>query len=206
MNDGGRPGLDLVLAFDASASVNFDEFDLMIAGTAAALADPGVQSAIAGTPGGIRLAIIEWSSIRRQVVSLPWTPLSRPGDTARLARRVAGLPRRLEGGGTMIHAGLAFAAAQFPAARARRQVIDVAGNGMDDDDVALHELRPRLAARGITVNALSVREDHAWIHAYYRDNVIIGPGAFAIEAASFESFARAMRLKLLREISGPRLS
>ena len=39
------------------------------------------------------------------------------------------------------------------------------------------------------------------VQLYFRKNVIGGPGAFVIRAHSFDDYAEAIRLKLLREIS-----
>ena len=208
MGPGNPPGLDLVLAFDASASVDYEEFDLMTAGTAAAFRDADVQAAIAATRGGIRVCLIQWSSIRRQEVALPWTALRGAAEAGRFAARIAALPRIVDGGGTMIHAGLTFAAAQFPAGpeAARRRTIDISGNGRDDDDAALARARSQIVAAGITINGLSVQEGRTDLLAYYWNHVIGGAGAFALKATSFAEFGRAMRHKLLREISGPRLA
>jgi hypothetical protein len=37
---------------------------------------------------------------------------------------------------------------------------------------------------------------------YYEENVTGGPGSFVISAVNFEDFGRAVRTKLIREISG----
>ena len=201
-------GLNLVLALDGSASVNYEEFDLVTHGTADAFRDPDVQAAIAATQGGIRVCIVQWSSIRKQAVTLDWTFADGPAAARTLADQVATMPRTVDGGGTMIHAGLSFAAMQYATAPgpARRKVIDVSGNGPDDDPEALRETRARLIGQGITINGLAVHEDDPGLSAYFRDWIIGGPGAFAIAASDFDDFARAMRRKLLREISGPHLT
>lgn len=188
--------------------MNYDEFDLMTAGTAAAFRDPEIGTAIALTPGGIRVCLVQWSSIARQAVVLPWSLLRDPDEAARLGDRIADMPRFIDGGGTMIHAGLTFAASQFDFGPkgARRRVIDLSGNGRDDDEAALAEARAAITDAGITINGLAVLEDRKDLVEYYRARVIGGPGAFAIRAVSFEDYAIAMRLKLLREISGPRLT
>lgn len=197
--------LNLVLALDASASVNEREFALQTGGIAFALRDADVQAAIALAPGGINILIVQWASIRHQAVAVDWTRLRDERDSSRLADRVAAMPRKLSGGNTMIHAGVEFAGlalARAPAP-ARRQVIDVSGNGHADDVPGLEAMRDRFVADGIVINGLAIEEDPIDITRHYRRHLIGGPGAFVITAVSFQDFARAMRLKLLREIGAP---
>ena len=64
----------------------------------------------------------------------------------------------------------------------------------------------------VTVNALvvvdsrtevgeAINQSAAMLEAYYRDAVIYGPDAFTIIADGYSDYARAMRLKLIRELS-----
>jgi len=204
-----RMELHLVLAFDVSASVNDEEFDLQRTGTARAFRDPAVASAVAHAPGGIAVAIVQWSSVTRQALGLDWVRLRSPSGTAAYADTVADMPRRLPGGGTMIHSGLEFAARMLETApgTARRQVIDLSGNGEADDLDLLHEMRDRLVRRGVVINALAIEElKYRDLTSYFHAHVIGGNGAFVITAEDFEDVASAMRIKLLREIAGPRFS
>ena len=203
-----RMELHLVLAFDVSASVNDREYDLQRSGTAAALRSAAVAAAIDRAPGGVAIAIVQWSSITRQALGLDWAVLHDLDDVAAYAGTVEAMPRRLPGGGTMIHAGLDFAARMLDAApgRSRRQVIDIAGNGQTDDPERLSETRARLLSRGIVINGLAIEEDDDTLTTYFDTHVIGGPGAFVITADDFRDFARAMETKLLREISGAMFS
>ena len=85
-----------------------------------------------------------------------------------------------------------------------RQIIDVSGDGRE---TTMREFRitPRLArnmaaGRGITVDGLAILDDEPDLDTYYRHEVIGGPGAFVEIAGTIDDFARAMRVKLLREI------
>ena len=190
--------LNLVLALDVSASVNDQEFELQRTGIALALRDDDVQAAILQAPGGVNIAIVQWASIRHQRVALDWRHLDEKGDIDALADSVAAMPRALEGGGTMIHAGLDFAAdmlrdAPMPAAR---QVIDLSGNGLADDVAALDAARQRLVENGIVINGLAIEEDPPYgITEHFREHLIGGPGAFVITAQDFPDFARAIDRK-----------
>jgi hypothetical protein len=53
---------------------------------------------------------------------------------------------------------------------------------------------------GVTVNALAVLKEEPDLLDHYRDEVIGGPGSFAIACADYGDFGRAIRAKLLREI------
>lgn len=199
-----RMELHLVLAFDVSASVNDVEFDLQRTGTVNALRSDLVAAAIDRSPGGVAIAIVQWSSSTRQALGLDWVELHSKADVARYAAQVDAMPRRLPGGGTVIHTGLEFAARLLEAGPgyARRQVIDIAGNGQSDDPEGLAVERDRLTAQGIVINGLAIEEDGADLTPYFERYVAGGPGSFVITADGFEDFTRAMEIKLLREISG----
>ena len=53
----------------------------------------------------------------------------------------------------------------------------------------------------MTINGLPILAVEPDLEEVYRDNVIGGPGAFVIPAASFETFADAILKKLIVEIS-----
>ena len=74
----------LCLAVDASASVDFDEFGLMMGGLAAAFREPDIAAATAAGPrGGGAVALLFWSGVREQAVALDWARLD--GDAACMA-------------------------------------------------------------------------------------------------------------------------
>ncbi len=200
--------LHLVLAFDVSASVNDVEFDLQRRGTAMALRSPDVMAAINQAPGGVAIAIVQWSSVIRQALGLDWVVLQTEADAAAFADLVEAMPRRIPGGGTMIHSGLEYAARLLEAGPgfARRYVIDLSGNGRADDLDKMLEMRDRLASRGVVINALAIEELNNDLTSYFHQYLVAGPGAFVVTADEFEDFHTAMQIKLLREISGPSFS
>ena len=59
---------------------------------------------------------------------------------------------------------------------------------------------------GITVNGLTIQNEISWLHYYFRNHVIGGPGAFVVIANDYAAYADAIRRKLLREIIGPQVS
>jgi len=62
--------------------------------------------------------------------------------------------------------------------------------------------RDRVVAAGISINGLAILTEEPWLEAYYRSDVIGGPGAFVVAAQDFRSFADSMLRKLVQEIAG----
>ena len=58
------------------------------------------------------------------------------------------------------------------------------------------------AARGITVNGLTILNENPTLDRYYRSDVIGGTGAFVMTANDYESYRLAILIKLIREIAG----
>src|SRR5579872_3426660 len=69
--------LALVLALDGSASVTFEEFNLMAGGLAAALQDSAVVAGLTGGPQHASLgALLLWSGAGAQEVLVDWTRIA----------------------------------------------------------------------------------------------------------------------------------
>jgi hypothetical protein len=107
-------------------------------------------------------------------------------------------------GGTGLAAALDFSAALFgelPIVAGRR-VIDVSGDGDDNEGGNVDRARDDAVAAGITINGLPIVNGSATLEAYYRRHVIGGPGAFLVPASNITAFREAMTRKLLREVQG----
>lgn len=193
----------LVLAADTSASINPDRFKVQREGYAAALADPRVLRAIRLTRvARIAVTYVEWSSANEQRVVVPWTVIESADDAEAVAAALFNAPRAFVGS-TAIGAGLRFALLQldlcpFPA---ERMVIDVSGDGVNNDGEPPDVARAQAEARDITVNGIAILGDDAGIEAHYRDHVVGGPGAFLMLASDYEAFAYALVGKLVREVA-----
>ena len=81
-----------------------------------------------------------------------------------------------------------------------RRVIDISGDGPDNMGPGLQTVRKQAQDEGIVVNGLAIESDTSALTSYYRDNVITGSGSFAITARDYADFARAIKVKLLREL------
>ena len=82
-------------------------------------------------------------------------------------------------------------------------MVDVIGDGRSNDGIAPGPIRDRTAAAGITINGLCILHEEADLLASYTDEVIGGPGAFALPCQDYPAFAAAMKQKLAREINAP---
>ncbi len=193
--------LALVLAFDASASVNFNEFVLMTTGTAAALRDETIAAGLA--TGAAAVALLLWSGPGAQEVMLDWTRLATPEDVEAFAHEVESMPRIVPAGTTALGEAL-LACVKLLAlcpAEATRYVIDFVGDGRCNAGIDPEPVRDVLIAAGVTINGLCVLHEEADLVESYRREVIGGPGAFAVQCQDYAGFADAMRQKLVREIA-----
>lgn len=197
--------LELVLALDASSSVSRREFDFQAQGLAEAFRHPEVRRAIAALGGGgLAVTVFQWSGPGRQSVAVPWRRIADAAGAQDLAGALAAMPRYVTGGGTAIGPALAFGQDLFAESpfKGARRAIDISGDGRANMGGAPQPVRDRLAAAGVTVNALAILNEERALDRYYAETVIGGPGAFLMTAADYTVFAEAIRRKLAREIAG----
>jgi Protein of unknown function (DUF1194) len=195
-------GLALVLAIDVSASVTADSYVLQRNGIARAFEDIRLAGALSAIPGGIEALVLEWSDPDRVAVTVDWTRLADADGAAAFAGAVRATKRSSEGltaiGPALLAAAAAFDRLPEPAGR---RVVDVSGNGMANFGLKPSAARDRVVAAGISINGLAILTDEPWLEAYYRTNIIGGPGAFVVSARDFGSFADAMLRKLVQEVA-----
>jgi hypothetical protein len=198
--------LELVLAIDASSSVDEAEWDLQMQGYASAFRDPRVQEAIVSGPTKrIAVALLIWADATVPRWGSEWFLLAGSDDAEILAAYMSTLPRQAVGG-TGIGAGVAAAIRRLDrnGYTAPRQTVDVSGDGREtpprETVVMIGQANAMAWARGVTVNGLAILNDDPDLATWYRDNVIAGRGAFVITAADYEDFATAIVDKLIREI------
>jgi hypothetical protein len=194
--------LAMVLAVDGSASVTYDEFGLIAGGMAAALRDPAVAAGLTGTS---ILSLLLWSGVGQQDIITGWTRIGTSADLAAFAADVDNMPRTVRAGATAI--GEALLASLTLLARVpvipKRNIVNVVGDGRSNDGITPGPIRDRMAAGGITINGLCVLHEEPDLLTSYTNDVIGGPGAFAVACREYRDFAEAMRQKLTREIRGP---
>jgi uncharacterized protein DUF1194 len=196
--------LELILAVDASGSVSAAEFDLQVQGLAAAFRDRDVIAAIQDAgPGGIAIALVQWSSPGQQLLAVNWSLVFDSASAETIAQKIVAAGRLILGE-TAIDGALRFAMVELAvnAYSGERRIIDLSGDGATNWGASPDRARDQAVTAGITINGLAVANEQPDLGHYYRDHVIGGPGAFVITAANYEDFARAIRLKLIEEIAG----
>jgi Ca-activated chloride channel homolog len=199
--------LALVLAVDGSASVTYDEFNLIAGGMASALRDKAV---IAGLTGGVvnvsYACLLLWSGTGAQDVIVNWTRIANQAQALAFAENVDNMSRSsVRPGETAIGEALLRALtllAEVPAAP-KRLVVDVIGDGRSNSGIPPGPIRDRMAAAGITINGLCILHEEPDLLRSYTEEVIGGPGAFAVICKDYPDFVHAMKQKLVRETHAP---
>jgi len=205
----------LVLAVDVSRSVDATKFQLQREGYVAALSNPRVIDAIqSGRNGRIGVIFIEWSGVGNQKVVVDWTMISDAEGAKSYGDRLLEAPRSFADR-TSISGGIEFAMAQLALApyESARRTIDVSGDGTNNSGRDVTTLRDEAVSRGIVINGLPILSENpmSWnpdhtnppggLEAYYRNNVIGGPGAFVMVAKNFNTFGEAIINKMIAEVS-----
>ncbi len=194
--------LALVLAVDISGSVERSEYDLQMQGLAAALQDGAVSEALVNAQAQVML--LQWTGAGRQIVSIPWTPITDFNQADVFAAQVAEAPRRWRNFSTAVGEAMSVSLAAFDvpeAAACKRHVIDISGDGPSNEGIDPLDMRAAALSRNVTINALAIENEEPGLVDYFRANVITGPGAFALRAADFEEYQTRIRQKLIREIT-----
>ncbi|MFN4312461.1 MAG: DUF1194 domain-containing protein [Ferrovibrio sp.] len=204
--------LELLLAVDISGSIDPDEARLQRDGYARAIMHPSVVKAIrGGIHGKIALAYFEWADSTTQGDILDWTLVSDQASAEAVARRLLDHPirtaRRTSITGAILHAIPRFGSGPY---KGMRQVLDISGDGPNNDGGPVDLARDRALAAGIVINGLPIMngKQNTWgfpvledLDRYYEGCVIGGPGSFVVVAESFDTFGEAVRRKLILEIA-----
>ncbi|HET7883506.1 MAG TPA: DUF1194 domain-containing protein [Acetobacteraceae bacterium] len=198
--------LALVLAVDGSASVTYEEFGMIAGGMAAALREPPIVAGlISGSAKASLCSLLLWSGVGAQEIITDWSLIASDADARAFADAVDNMPRVVPAGKTAI--GEALLASLTLLSRVpdppARSVVNVIGDGRSNDGIAPGPIRDRMAAAGITINGLCVLHEEPDLLASYTDEVIGGPGAFALTCQDYAAFAAAMKQKLSRELNLP---
>lgn len=204
--------VELVLAVDVSYSMDTEEQALQREGYAGAVVSREFLDALRLGPNGrIAVAYVEWAGEGEQKVVVNWRIIDGPESAKAFADAVMGAPlRRVYR--TSISSALLFSADQFDlnGYKGLRQVIDVSGDGVNNQGPPVSLARDAVVQRGITINGLplllkrggSSALDIPELDVYYEDCVIGGPGAFVVPVQHQEEFAKAIKTKLVMEVAG----
>lgn len=202
--------LELILMVDVSRSMSASELEIQRRGYAEALQSPEVFAAVqSGLLQRVAMAYVEWAGQGTQRIVVDWRVLASAEDLAAFAKTLtAEFSPSLRR--TSISSALTYAADSFEnnGFAGLRRVIDVSGDGPNNQGTLVELARDAVLARGITINGLPLMtRDGLGAHwhidaldVYYRDCVIGGPGAFVIPVHDWDDFADAVRRKLVLEM------
>ena len=204
--------VELVLAVDISYSMDYDELALQRDGYVAALTSPEFLGALkAGTHGKVAVTYVEWAGAAEQRVTMPWRLIDGPATAEAVAQEIARAPLR-RAFRTSISGALSFSSGLFEANgyRGLRRVVDVSGDGANNQGPLVTLIRDDVIAKGVTINGLPIMlkrpnpstMDISDLDIYYEDCVIGGPGSFVVPIRERDKFREAIRTKLVLEIAG----
>jgi hypothetical protein len=194
----------LVLAVDASGSVNQTRFDLQKQGYASAFRNPRVLNDIrSGPTQSIAVTMTQWTGPMLQVQVVPWTLIKDEATINALADAIESAPRQLFSGGTSISGAIDHAMLLLPAApfNGSKRVIDISGDGSNNRGRDVRQARDDAVRAGVVINGLPILSLEPYLDSYYYDHVIGGPGSFMVPAESYETFAGAVLRKLILEVA-----
>jgi hypothetical protein len=204
--------LELVLAVDVSFSMDEDEQRLQRLGYVEAIRSPEVLAAIRdGVTGKVAVAYMEWAGAADQRVVIDWRVISDAASAETFATALQQRPLRRVFR-TSISEALAVATDLIAenGYEGIRKVIDVSGDGPNNQGRIVTAARDRAIAAGITINGLPLqlkRSTNSYfdlpnLDEYYETCVIGGSGAFLVPVRDIEAFGEAVRRKLVLEIAG----
>ena len=205
--------VELVLAVDISYSVDEEEARRQREGYVAALASEDVIRSIQGGPlGRIAVTYVEWADAGFQRAAAEWTVISSEDEALEFAARVAAAPFE-RGHYTAIGSAIADGVERIEnnPYTAPRLIIDISGDGPQNQGVPLETARARADAAGVVINGLPVITERTgrWVRPvelnldeYFEENVTTGPGAFVLPARTEQEFRDAILRKLVIEIAG----
>jgi len=195
--------LELVLALDASGSVDMMEWRQQAQGYAQAFANPAVIQAIqAGRHRSIAVTMFQWSGYGLQATMVGWSHIHDAASAQSFAQTVLDSRRVIFGGGTSLSGAIDYGRRQFGRGFAgARRVIDISGDGSNNNGRPPSLARDEAVKAGIAINGLAILNDEPRLDSYYLDHVIGGANAFVMSASDYETFGRAILNKLLIEIA-----
>ena len=203
--------VELVLAVDVSYSMDMDELALQREGYAQAIVSKEFLQALKNGPNGkILVTYFEWAASTDQKIIIPWRLIDGPETADAVANEIIKTPVR-RASRTSISGAINFAMPLFDENphRGLRRVIDISGDGPNNNGAPVVVARDAALEKGVIINGLPimVKEpsystmDIGNLDLYYEDCVIGGPGSFVVTIKEREKFKEAIRTKLVLEIA-----
>jgi hypothetical protein len=211
-DDKAAVDVELILAVDVSYSMDMDELAIQREGYAQAIVSKEFLQALKSLPNGkIAITYFEWAASSDQKIIIPWRMIDGPETADAVADEIMKTPIR-RASRTSISGAINFAMPLFDENpyHGPRHVIDISGDGPNNNGVPVTPVRDAALAKGIVINGLPimVKEpsystmDIDNLDWYYEDCVIGGPGSFVVAIKDRDKFKEAIRAKLLLEVAG----
>lgn len=206
-----RVDVELVLAVDVSYSMDMDELALQREGYALAVTSKEFLQALkTGPTGKVAVTYFEWAAAGDQKIVVPWRVIDGPESAGALAEEILKAPLR-RASRTSISGAINFAMPLFEANdyQGLRRVIDISGDGPNNNGEPVTVARDAALAKGVTINGLPIMSketnyatmDIENLDIYYEDCVIGGAGSFVVPIKTREKFKEAIRTKLVMEVA-----
>jgi hypothetical protein len=210
--NGPSVNVELVIAVDVSYSMDMDELAVQREGYAQAIVSKDFLQALRAGPGSkVAVTYFEWSMSGDERIIIPWRVIDGPESADTVAAEIMNTPVR-RGSSTSISSAISFAVQLLEENpyRGLRRVIDISGDGPNNDGAPVTGARDAALQKGITINGLPIMvkepsyrtTDIENLDLYYEDCVIGGPGAFMVTIKDRENFQEAIRTKLVLEVAG----
>ena len=148
------------------------------------------------------MTLIGWSGWDRQQQMVPWSVIGDAGSVDAFVITLLAADKPTSGF-TSISGAIDYSAELIRRSgySASRSVIDISGDGRNNDGRPVTEARDAALTSGITINGLPFLAVEPDLDTYYRENVIGGHNAFTMPARDFDSFSDAVMRKLLTEVA-----
>ncbi|WP_306117799.1 MULTISPECIES: DUF1194 domain-containing protein [unclassified Roseitalea] len=206
--------VELVLAVDVSGSMRFNELQIQRRGYAEAFRSPLVHEAIAGgLIGKVAVTYVEWARSDLQRVIVPWTIIDGADSANAFAERLSAAPisnmRNTSISGAIRYGIGAIEGNDYDGLR---RVIDISGDGPNNQGGRVDVARDEALDAGIVINGLPIMVepwmgglgfDISGLDVYYQACVIGGPGSFMLPVRDWPEFPEAVRRKIVLELAGP---
>ncbi len=209
---GAQVDVELILAVDVSYSMDMDELAVQREGYAQALVSKEFLQALKALPNGrVAVTYFEWAASNDQKIIIPWRLIDGPETADAVAAEILKTPIR-RASRTSISGAIYFAMPLFESNPypGLRRVIDISGDGANNNGAPVTPARDEALSKGIVINGLPIMvkdpsystmdiENLDW---YYEDCVTGGPGSFVVAIKDRDRFKEAIRNKLLLEVAG----
>jgi hypothetical protein len=206
--------VELIIAVDVSYSMDMDELAIQREGYAQAIVSKEFLQALKSLPNGkIAITYFEWAASSDQKIIIPWRVIDGPETADAVSNEIMKTPVR-RASRTSISGAIYFAMPLFDENpyHGLRRVIDISGDGPNNNGAPVLGARDLALSKGIVINGLPimVKEpsystmDIDNLDWYYEDCVIGGPGSFVVSIKDRDKFKEAIRTKLLLEVADRR--